>query len=128
MLPRLSADDAQLRQGRFRLPYINGKYIVPLLFIAYVAFEYERIASGLTEIKGIETLLFLIFIVLGLVMSVLAFIRNLSLIPIMGVMFCSYLLIEIPALSWIYFFVWLVIGLVIYFSYGYWKSMLRRKS
>ena len=72
-------------------------------------------------------IIFLIFILLGCVMSTLTFVRNLSLIPVMGVLFCSYLLIEIPAVSWIYFVVWLAFGLTIYFSYGYWKSRLRNK-
>jgi amino acid transporter len=125
MLPRISgnSDDRQ----KFRLPYINGKFIVPLVFATYLFFVRDRLSSGVADIAnaGLDTFLFLIFIALGAVLSVLTFLRNFSLIPIMGVLFCSYLLIEIPAVSWIYFFGWLAVGLAIYFTYGYWKSRLR---
>lgn len=125
MLPRIANQDGAARQGRFRLPYINGKYIVPAVYLLYVILVRERILSGISG-GDLETLLFLTFIAIGFVMSVLTFARNFSLIPVMGVLFCSYLLIEIPALSWLYFLVWLCIGLAIYFSYGYWKSRLRK--
>jgi basic amino acid/polyamine antiporter, APA family len=128
MLPRITNMPGVANpQGKFRLPYINGKFIVPILFLIYLYFVRDKIAYSLlhTAEEGLQGMLFIIFIALGTVLSMLTFVRNFSLIPIMGVLFCSYLLIEIPALSWIYFFVWLAVGLAIYFSYGYWKSKLR---
>lgn len=141
MLPRIapvsavdasaSLDAALKRQPnderRFRLPYINGKLIVPLIFFTYLFFARNKLVYniGNLETEGLQAVLFLTFIVLGIVLSIQTFRKNFSLIPIMGVLFCSYLLIEIPALSWIYFLVWLALGLSIYFSYGYWKSKLR---
>ena len=129
MLPRIAKATGDLQQGRFRLPYINGKFIVPVLFLTYVYFVRERVQSSIVMLSedSLETILFLIFIALGTVLSMLTFARNFSLIPIMGVLFCSYLLIEIPAVSWMYFMVWLTVGLVIYFSYGYRKSHLRKQ-
>jgi basic amino acid/polyamine antiporter, APA family len=44
------------------------------------------------------------------------------LVPILGVVFCFYLMASLPVLTWIRFFVWLAIGLVIYFSYGRYHS------
>ena len=44
------------------------------------------------------------------------------LVPILGVVFCFYLMASLPLLTWIRFFVWLAIGLVIYFSYGRYHS------
>ena len=35
-----------------------------------------------------------------------------------------YLMLNLPAATWIRFFVWLVIGLVVYFAYGVRKSRL----
>src|SRR5438309_8136940 len=46
--------------------------------------------------------------------------------PILGVILCIALMLSLPVLTWIRFFVWLVIGLVIYFFYGAWNSNLRR--
>lgn len=75
--------------------------------------------------KGTTEIFFLIFtfIILPFV-TLVTFIRKFSLIPVLGVLFCSYLLIEIPAQSWIWFMIWLAIGLAIYFLYGYRKSKL----
>ena len=130
MLPRLTNNTGeQNSQRRFRLPYINGKFIVPLIFLVFIYFYSEKILKSLVDISAgdLKSVLFLLFMALGTVLSILTFLRNFSLIPIMGVLFCSYLLVEIPAVSWIYFLIWLMVGLTIYFSYGYWKSRLRRK-
>jgi APA family basic amino acid/polyamine antiporter len=45
--------------------------------------------------------------------------------PILGVLFCGVLMLSLPIETWIRFFVWLVIGLIIYFGYGMWHSKLR---
>ena len=127
MLPRIAnlKGDAN-PTGKFRLPYINGKFIVPILFIIFLFFVRGKISNSLLNIshEGLQGILFLMFIALGTVLSILTFLKNFSIIPIMGVLFCSYLLIEIPEQSWIYFFIWIAFGLTIYFSYGYWKSKL----
>ncbi|MDQ0200560.1 amino acid permease [Neobacillus ginsengisoli] len=39
-------------------------------------------------------------------------------IPILAFVFCGYLVLQLPSTTWIAFFVWLVIGLVVYFGYG----------
>jgi basic amino acid/polyamine antiporter, APA family len=46
--------------------------------------------------------------------------------PILGVFSCLILMLSLPIETWIRFFVWLVIGLFIYFTYGVWNSKLRR--
>jgi amino acid transporter len=130
MLPRVSWErGAPNPQGKFRLPYINGKYVVPILFLLYIYFVSDKITHNVVHIgdEGLQAILFLVFIALGCVLSVLTFLRSFSFIPIMGVLFCSYLLTEIPATSWVYFFCWLAVGLAIYFSYGYRKSLLAEK-
>ncbi len=48
------------------------------------------------------------------------------LFPILGVLFCGALMLSLPIETWIRFFVWLAIGLCIYFFYGVWHSKLRR--
>jgi len=130
MLPRIAASAQSHHQGRFRLPYINGKFIVPVVFLVYIYFVRYEVVNTVTDPSAfnLQSLLFLIFVVLSAVLSVLTFVRNFSLIPIMGVLFCSYLLIEIPAVSWIYFLGWLAVGLAIYFAYGFWKSKLRNNT
>ncbi len=45
--------------------------------------------------------------------------------PIIGVILCAALMLSLPVLTWLRFFVWLIIGLVIYFLYGIRHSKLR---
>lgn len=122
LLPRL---DASVKRG-FKLPYINGRFLVPLLVAIFIYSFNERIKENFQNMgkDNLQDILFLVFIVVAVVLAILSFIKKLSLIPIMGVLFCSYLLIEIPAKSWLWFFAWMAIGLTIYFLYGYRKSKL----
>ncbi len=127
MLPRVvNIKGENTTPGKFKLPYINGKLIVPVLFALFVYLMRGRISSAISGLghEGLQEILFLVFILLAAILSILTFIRNYSIIPILGVLFCAYLLIEIPAVSWMYFFVWMAIGLVIYFMYGYRRSRL----
>lgn len=48
-------------------------------------------------------------------------------IPILAVLFCGYLVLQLPATTWIGFAAWLVVGLIIYFTYGYKHSELRNQ-
>lgn len=69
-----------------------------------------------------------LFVITCLAMAWLAFRHNLSLIPILGLICCLYMMAQIPAKSWLGFFIWLVAGLTIYFGYGYTHSKLARKT
>jgi amino acid transporter len=112
--------------GGFRLPHINGRFIVPVLFAVFIYFFWPRITAAAANLgnDSLQEVLFLIFVALATVLTVLTVVRAYSIIPILGMLFCAYLLIEIPAISWKWFFGWMAIGLVVYFSYGYWKSKL----
>jgi basic amino acid/polyamine antiporter, APA family len=122
MLPKLTGETNST--GKFKLPYINGRFIIPILFLILVVAWNERIVTSLQNLHNLQEVLFLIFILVALMMTVLTALKQFSIIPVLGVLSCSYLLIEIPALSWLYFFGWMAFGLTIYFSYGYWKSRL----
>jgi APA family basic amino acid/polyamine antiporter len=47
------------------------------------------------------------------------------LVPILGVVFCLYLMASLPLVTWIRFVVWLAVGMVIYFSYGRFHSRVQ---
>jgi hypothetical protein len=74
--------------------------------------------------EGSQEILFLIFMVIALVTAFYSFIRSYSFIPVAGALCCLYLMIEIPAISWLWFFGWMALGLIIYFFYGKNKSKL----
>src|SRR6218665_83776 len=59
-----------------------------------------------------------------IVLSILAFVKKYSLIPLMGVTTCLYLLTGMTKANWAWFLAWLLLGLVIYFIYGVRKSKL----
>lgn len=114
--------------GKFKLPYINGKFIVPILLAGFIYLFRTRIQLAVTEFSfsNHQEILFLVFLILALTVTILTIIRNYSLIPIMGVLTCSYLMIEIPIVSWQWFLVWMALGLLIYFLYGYRNSKLAK--
>jgi APA family basic amino acid/polyamine antiporter len=47
-------------------------------------------------------------------------------IPIMGVLSCLMLMFSLPAANWLRLFVWMMIGLVIYFFYGRKHSVMTK--
>jgi len=47
-------------------------------------------------------------------------------IPIAGIALCGYLMLSLPGVTWIRFAVWLVLGLVVYSTYGFRHSALNR--
>jgi basic amino acid/polyamine antiporter, APA family len=124
VLPRL-----QNKGGKFQLPYINGKLIVPALVILFTILWRQRLADALGNIgaEGYQEILFLVFMVAGWLIALFSFLRNYSLIPVLGMLCCLYLMIEIPAKSWLVFFAWMALGLAVYFLYGYRKSKLATK-
>jgi len=121
MLPRAEGDT-----GGFKLPYINGRFIVPVFFAIFLYFFWPRITEATANLgsDSLKEVLFLIFVALTTVLTILTVVRAYSVIPILGMLFCAYLLIEIPAISWEWFLAWMAIGLIVYFTYGYWKSKL----
>jgi amino acid transporter len=188
-------------KGKFKTPYINGKYVMPVLLVIAFALSWSYNKQGvedfvynhkktndvstvMSKISGSEgaTMLTMIakqdsvglkaansdleaylnsvsvesyekilgqapiaaekkyeegwdcfkhkiptwiFIIVCVLMTYWAIRGNLSLIPILGLLCCLYMMSEIGLSNWIGFSVWLVIGLVVYFSYSMKNSKLR---
>lgn len=134
-------NDPNRLQSKFKTPYLNGKWIVPLMFIASVIL-FEKFYPGgfkgymqFTDAKGNVTwdvihgkVPFFLFGITFLITTILTFIKNYSIIPVMGFLCCSYLLSESGTTNWERFLVWLIVGLVLYFVYGYKHSKLGKGS
>lgn len=67
-----------------------------------------------------------IFLIVLLGLTVWAFRQNLSLIPLLGLVSCLYMMAELSVWNWIYFTCWLLIGLMIYFGFSRKNSKLNR--
>lgn len=118
--------------GTFNMPYINGKYLFPLL-LAVTIF----LTTGLTDSYFIDLFKIdfnaedatfkistLIFWFVCIILAILAYLKSFSLIPLMGLVSCLYLLTGMSASNWKWFFIWFAIGVVVYLLYGYRKSHL----
>ncbi|WP_276366442.1 amino acid permease [Chryseolinea sp. H1M3-3] len=115
-------------EKKFNLPYINGQWIVMLLFSIFVFTFRSRLGDAITNLADDtqDQILFVLFVIMFATISIFSFTKKLSLIPVLGMICCLYLMIEIPTSSWIVFFGWMAFGLVFYFLYGYWKSKLAK--
>jgi len=69
-----------------------------------------------------------IFLISLVLLSVWAYRQNLSLIPLLGLICCLYMMAQLSVWNWIYFTAWLLIGLVIYFGFSRKNSKLNIKS
>jgi APA family basic amino acid/polyamine antiporter len=117
--------------GKFNMPYVNAKFIFPLLVLAAIVllqYNNPNYFTGLFDINADNASLDISTIILWIILlalSVAAFIKNLSLIPLLGLSSCLYLLTGMTGDNWAWFASWLGLGLIVYFLYGYRKSKLR---
>jgi APA family basic amino acid/polyamine antiporter len=188
-----------VQRGKFKIPYANSKFIIPLVFIASLVFAFTqfkvettaflsneaKINSPVTFItsldaseletvkqeisaspvvlqgKQIDAEAYLnglndaqyeqfiakssisydkkfesgwslfqhkipmwIFLFICIVVSYFCITKNLSLIPVLGLLSCLYMMCELGISNWIGFGIWLIIGLIVYFAYGFKHSKL----
>jgi amino acid transporter len=186
-------------RGKFRTPYVNSKYIIPVLLVAGLLFSFtvnkestmafltnERqintpsnivtslsktetdevyksllardVANGTQDLEQIlanyhgdeaayKTLVdelpiaenikyesgwalfqhkipMWIFLISLVFLAIWAVRQNLSLIPLLGLICCLYMMAELSVWNWLYFTIWLLIGLAIYFGYSRKNSKL----
>jgi amino acid transporter len=65
-----------------------------------------------------------IFLIVLVGLTIWSYKENLSLIPLLGLICCLYMMAELSVWNWIYFTIWLLIGLLIYFSFSRKNSKL----
>lgn len=117
---------------KFKVPYLNGKFIVPVLFLITMwwigVYQQTWAHDFVNPWVNLESLPNFIFFVVFALLAVFSFIRNLSVIPVFGILSCLYLMAQIHVHQWLGFGIWLVIGLILYFTYGYQHSLLHRQN
>jgi amino acid transporter len=111
-------------KGKFKMPYINAKFIVPsITIISFIIIFYNH-ASMIVNEDASYNFPMIVFYIVWVLIAIFSFIKNYSLIPVLGLLSCCYLLTGMGWTNWMMFGVWLVIGLVVYLMYGYKKSKL----
>ncbi len=127
-----NATDNHLATPKFKTPYINGQFIVPVLLIIGLVLFFKDPANvestfpfdkGFSEWK--HQIPFWIFIFVSIYIAVKTFIKKWSLIPVLGFLSCSMLVSTLGVVNWMRFLIWMAIGFVIYFSYGIKHSKLK---
>ncbi|MFN0086160.1 MAG: amino acid permease [Blastocatellia bacterium] len=128
-------------ERRFKTPYINAKFWGPALFAgvwvllyvknpAFIRSLFSAADPSDPSIHGWEVIkhripLYL-YLILAVALLVQCFRKSLSLIPVLGVLTCGYLMTELGWTNWTRFLLWLATGLVLYFLYGHQHSRLGR--
>jgi basic amino acid/polyamine antiporter, APA family len=113
-------------ESKFKVPYFNGKYIIPVMLLLALILVYWKVPGYYRDLFRKEGLPMLVFFIVAIVVAIYTFIKNFSLIPVLGLLSCFYLMAQESHTNWYRFLIWLVIGLVIYFTYGRWNSKLAR--
>jgi APA family basic amino acid/polyamine antiporter len=115
---------------RFKTPYVGT--IITGTFVAVFA-AFANIAE-VVDLTNIGTLFAFVLVSAGVIIlrriepnRVRPFRAPLvPITPIISIIACLYLMLQLPRLTWIRFGIWLAIGLLIYFFYGIRNSRLRR--
>jgi len=129
-------------ERKFKTPYLNSQYIAPVLFIAAVllAYKYNKAhflgfiyscadGEGCFDMNVFfHNVPMWIFTIISIYMVIQCFRKKHSLIPVLGLTSCLYMMAQIDLKNWIGFSIWLVIGLVIYFTYSHKNSKLNGKN
>jgi basic amino acid/polyamine antiporter, APA family len=109
------------KDAKFKVPYVNAQYIVGVLFIIAIGYEfYDGIFITQIQMKPLLAVFWLVWAAI----SIMAFQFKFSLLPVLGILTNLYLMTELGVLNWAIFLIWLAIGLLIYFGYGYKHSKL----
>lgn len=116
-------------EGGFHMPFVNSKFIFPAIIIITILVTYFNVPNyfegvldfGKWDIFNLSHRFMWLFL---LVLSAISYVKEYSLIPMLGLTTCMYLLTGMKAENWIWFFIWFFIGLILYFAYGYRKSNL----
>lgn len=120
--------------GSFKMPYVNARFIIPILYFVVIL-----LLIFLPEVKLGEFLNFnqdwelfkhkipyLMFFLVSTFVTIRSYLLNYSLIPVLGLLTNFYLMTELGYINWMRFLIWLLAGLVIYFSFGIYRSKLRK--
>jgi len=133
--------DKEFKESGTRfVPYINSQFLLPVIMLVVLGTIYYFNPNFINDLLTIapaegESMLgafshkipMIFFIITAITLLVLSLVKKLSLIPILGLLSCLYLMTELGVTNWMRFGIWLLVGLVIYMLYGYRNSKLHNR-
>lgn len=113
----------------FVVPYFNSRYFIPptVLVVGFLLTYTQTGVPGLKNIflnYSIHSIPYILFWLTTVIVTIMAVVKSWSYIPVIGLLTNFYLMSELGITNWTRFGVWLVIGLLLYFSYGIFHSKL----
>jgi len=145
---RSSSQKTPTGKNEFRIPYLNSRYFLPVIWLGVgllvyfsvgswqlaVGSEGDGIAHHASRIAHLPSRIsyhdipLLIFTAIALTITLFSILRQWSLIPVLGLLTNLYLMAQLGVTNWLRFGIWLVVGLVIYFTFGVRHSRLNRRT
>jgi len=133
--------DKEFKESGTRfVPYINSQFILPVILAVVFGVIYYfnpaffsdfltlAPAEGESSFDAfLNKIPMIFFIIVAVIILFLSLTKKLSLIPILGLLSCLYLMTELGITNWMRFGLWLIAGLIIYALYGYRNSHLHQR-
>jgi len=115
---------------RFKTPYVTT-IVIGIIVALFAAFTN---IDEMVDLTNIGTLFAFVLVCFGVIILRIkepkrprAFkVPFNPITPLLGVIACIFLMTGLPAITWLRFVIWLLLGLVVYFSYGIRHSLLHK--
>lgn len=124
--------------GRFRVPFINSRYWLPVIWIIvfvlmrnldaedlFALFDFARQPGESFWEVAKHKIPHFTFLIVAFWVTWISVMKELSLIPALGLITNFYLMSQLGITNWLRFLIWLVVGLALYFVYGSRHSRLK---
>jgi amino acid transporter len=134
------------REQGFHIPYLNSRYYLPLVWAGIFAVLWywnppelqqliQRSLGGSNEPAPIfiwhlfkAEFPIILFILSAIILTIASIWKQMTLIPVISLLTNFYLMAQLGITNWMRFFVWLVIGLIIFFTFSRKHSLIAMKS
>jgi basic amino acid/polyamine antiporter, APA family len=114
---------------KFKIPQVEATFILPFLTTMFISYFWKDVLHVIYNFGNVDykEYLFLLFVISAIIITTYTVLKKWNLIPVLGVLCCLYLMIEIPVKSWVVFLGWMFLGLSIYFGYSFKRSTLNKE-
>src|SRR6185369_9655831 len=132
--------DKEFKESGTRfVPYVSSQFALPVILILVGVFVNWLNPTFIHDLVTLtpgpdESTLgafshkipIIFFLITAVILVFFSLTKKLSLIPILGLLACLYLMTELGVTNWLRFAVWLLFGLSVYFGFGYVNSHIAK--